>query len=102
MFFSVAGAAILQKFYGKEARQVAGAAFYLIDGEGRNALSFATLENEQVQSTKMAFHAWVQCDGYIIDFMAPIFPETCASSGHPFTAPRRMFQRKWIDMVPSH
>jgi len=50
----------------------------------------------------MAFHAWVQCDGYIIDFMAPIFPETCASSDHPFTVPRRMFQRKWIDMVPSH
>jgi hypothetical protein len=42
IFFSVAGAAILQKFYGKEAMQVAGA------GEGRNALSFATLENEQV------------------------------------------------------
>ena len=65
MFFSVAGVAILQEFYGKEAMQVAGAAFYLIDGEGRNALSFATLENEQVQSTKMAFHAWVQCDDYI-------------------------------------
>jgi hypothetical protein len=33
MFFSVAGAAILQKFYGKEARQVAGAAFYLVSPE---------------------------------------------------------------------
>lgn len=28
MFFSVAGAAILQEFYKKEAMQVAGAAFY--------------------------------------------------------------------------
>jgi hypothetical protein len=102
MFFGVAGAAILREFYGKEAVPIAGAAFYLIDSEGRNVLSFAILEGEQVQSTCTAFHVWVQCDGYIVDSMAPIFPETCASSGHPFTAPRRMFQRKFIHMSPSH
>lgn len=102
MFFSVAGAAILREFYKKEAMQVAGAAFYLVNEQQRNVISFATVEEGQVQSSDTAFHAWVQCDGYVIDFMAPIFPETCAAGGHPFIAPRRMFQKKWVDMAPSH
>lgn len=104
IFFSFAGAALLREFYRKEAIEVAGAAFYLVDGEGseKNALSFAMLENEQVQSSSTAFHAWVQCDGYIVDFMAPIFPETCAAFGHPFIPPRRMFQRKLTNMALSH
>lgn len=34
--------------------------------------------------------------------MAPMFPEACTSAGHPFIAPRRMFQKKWADMAPSH
>lgn len=39
IFFSIAGAAILDEFYKKEATPVAGAAFYLIDDEGRNAMN---------------------------------------------------------------
>ena len=102
MFFSVAGAAILREFYKKEAMPVAGAAFYLVNEQQRNVISLATVEEGQVQSSDTAFHAWVQCDGYVIDFMAPIFPETCAAVGHPFITPRRMFQKKWVDMAPSH
>lgn len=102
MFFSVAGAAILREFYKKEAMQVAGAAFYLVNEQQRNVISFATVEEGHVQSSDTAFHAWVQCDGYVIDFMAPIFLETCAAAGHPFIVPRRMFQKKWVDMAPNH
>lgn len=102
MFFGVAGAAILQEFYKKEAMQVGGAAFYLVNEQQQNVTSFAMVEEGQVQSSDTAFHAWVQCDGYVIDFMAPIFPETCAAAGHPFIAPRRMFQKKWGEVPPSH
>ncbi|WP_041190633.1 DUF2026 family protein [Burkholderia pseudomallei] len=102
MFFSVAGAAILREFYKKDAMPVAGAAFLLVDEERRNAMSFATLTNGQVQSTDASFHAWVLCDGYAIDFMTPVFPETCKAAGHPFIAQRRMFQKRWADMAPSH
>lgn len=102
LFFSIAGAAILRKFYGKEAVQVAGAAFYLIHGGQRNVMCFATLENSQVKSSDTAFHAWVQCDDYVIDFMTPILPEMCKAAGHSFTAPRHMFQKKWSDMAPTH
>lgn len=102
MFFSVAGAAILQEFYKKEAMPVAGAAFLLLDEQQRYAMSFATMAQGQVQSTDSSFHAIVLCDGYAIDFMAPTFPETCKAAGHPFIAQRRMFQKRWADMAPSH
>lgn len=72
MFFSIAGAAILREFYKKDAIQVAGAAFFLVNERQRNVISFATLTEGRVQSSDTAFHAWVQCDGYVIDFMAPI------------------------------
>src|SRR2546427_6546693 len=62
----------------------------------------STLTEGQVQSSDTSFHAWIQCDEYVIDFMAPMFPEACTSAGHPFIAPRRMFQKKWADMAPSH
>ena len=102
MFFSVAGAAILQEFYKKDAMPVAGAAFLLLDEQQRYTMSFATMAHGQVQSTDSSFHAMVLCDGYAIDFMAPTFPETCKAAGHPFIAQRRMFQKRWTDMASSH
>lgn len=102
MFFSVAGAAILQEFYKKDAAPVAGAAFLLLDEHQRNTMCFATLAQGQVRSTDSSFHAMVLCDGYAIDFMAPIFPETSNASAHPLIAQRRMFQKRWADMAPSH
>jgi hypothetical protein len=82
--------------------QLAGAALFLVNEQQRNVISFATLTEGQVQSSDTSFHAWIQCDEYVIDFMAPMFPEACTSAGHPFIAPRRMFQKKWADMAPSH
>jgi hypothetical protein len=102
MFFSVAGAAILQEFYKKDATPVAGAAFLLLEEQQRNAMAFATLTQGKVQSTDSSFHALVLCDGYAVDFMAPTFPETCKAAGYPFIAQRRMFQKRWADMAPSH
>lgn len=102
LFFSVAGAAILKEFYKKDAMPVAGAAFLLLDEHQRNTICFATLPQGQVQSTDSSFHAMVLCDGYAVDFMAPVFPETCKAAGYPFIAQRRMFQKRWADMAPSH
>lgn len=44
----------------------------------------------------------VLCNGYVIDFMTPLFPETCEASGYPFIVQRHMFQKRWADMAPSH
>ncbi|NUU00952.1 DUF2026 family protein [Herbaspirillum robiniae] len=94
-FFSVTAAQILKKFYKRNAFPVAGAAFYLINQEGGGALSFGTLGEDarSVSSNHDAFHTWVQCDGYAIDFMAPVFQELLAAAGHALPVPRRMFQK---------
>ncbi|MBG7620478.1 DUF2026 family protein [Herbaspirillum sp. AP02] len=94
-FFSVTAAQILKKFYKRNAFPVAGAAFYLISQDGGGALSFGTLADDghTVASNHDAFHAWVQCDGYAIDFMAPLFQELLVSAGHPLPVPRQMFQK---------
>ncbi len=102
-FFSVTAAQILKKFYKRNAFPVAGAAFYLINQEGSGALSFGTLgeDGQSVASTQDAFHAWVQCDGYALDFMAPVFQELLDSAGHPLPVPRRMFQKDLGRMSPA-
>lgn len=73
----------------------------LVDDDG-NGMSFGTLGDATLHSSRSAFHASVLCDGHPIDFMAPLFPQTCVSSGHPFVAPARMFQRRLADNALSH
>lgn len=91
-FFSVAGAAILRQYYKKDAFPVAGGMCLLVDEVRSDALCFATT----------SFHAVVVCDDHIVDFMSPIFPDVCASSGHSFAAPAKSFQRRIDSMAPSH
>jgi len=100
-FFSVTAAQILKKFYKKNAFPVAGAAFYLISKDSSSALSFGTLDGDAVGSNSEAFHCWVQCDGYALDLMAPVFQELLADAGHPMTVPRQMFQKDLTRMSAS-
>ena len=102
-FFSVTAAQILKKFYKRNAFPVAGAAFYLVDRAQGAALSFGAIADDGVISSNHdAFHAWVQCDGYAIDFMAPVFQELLAAAGHAMPVPRRMFQKNLARMSASH
>ena len=100
-FFSVTAAQILKKFYKKNAFPVAGAAFYLISEDSSGALSFGTLDGDKVDSNSDAFHCWVQCDGYAMDLMAPVFQELLESAGHPMAVPRQMFQKDLARMSAS-
>lgn len=100
-FFSVTAAQILKKFYKMNAFPVAGAAFYLVSKEGDGALSFGVLEDGKVDSNSDAFHCWVQCDGVVLDFMAPVFQELLAAAGHPMAVPRQMFQKDMTRMCAS-
>lgn len=99
-FFGLTASHILKQFYKKAAYPVAGAAFYQLNAAGQ-ALSFGTLEKGAAASHRDAFHCWVQCDGWIIDFMAPVFRELLAASGHAMPVPRLMFQKELSRMSPS-
>lgn len=102
VFFSLAGAYLLQKHHKLDAIPVAGAAFYCLDGEPKpSALTFARFGELDVVSDLKSFHCWVDVDGWVIDFMAPIFHENAAKQGLPLTIPRRMFQRHVSTMAAS-
>lgn len=102
IFFSVAGAAILHQFYKKRCVPMAGAAFYAMGGPANDVLTFARLDGEAAISSSDAFHCWIQCDDYIIDFMAPVFRESLKAIGHDENYSRKMFQKSLKTMAPSH
>ena len=101
LFFANAGAAILAKHFKLPAEPIAGAAFYFLHDATTSVLSFADLDQESTLSHRHAFHAWVQCDDWVIDFMAPLFPEAAKDVGLTGNIPRKMFQRRITSMAGS-
>ena len=103
IFFANVGAAILRRHYKLEAMPVAGAAAYAI-GVGRDhglVATFGKLKGDHFFATPEAFHCWIECEGVVIDFMAPIFKENLRSSGIHATVPRRAFQKPLTAMSPT-
>ncbi len=101
IFFAMVGAAILRKYYKLNAVPVAGAAAFAVNANDSTVLTFGRLEDSRLISASDAFHCWIECNGFAIDFMAPIFQESMRSSGHQNTVPRRMFQRRLEHMAPT-
>ena len=101
IFFSVAGAYLIEKFYKKKCQPVAGAALYAVDDSNDTVLAFAKREGGYLSSARDAFHCWIQCDDYIIDFMAPLFRESLQAKGFKGDCSRRMFQKSLHAMAPS-
>ena len=90
IFFAVAGAIILRQHYQLKALPVAGAAAYVVDSSASRIAMFGKLEDEMLVSSPEAFHCWVQCNGYAVDFMAPVFRENLQSSGISWPIARNM------------
>jgi hypothetical protein len=76
------------------------ASFYCLGGEPKpSVLTFARFGELDVVSDLQSFHCWVVVDGWVIDFLAPIFHENAAKQGLQLTIPRRMFQRRVATMA---
>jgi hypothetical protein len=111
LFMSMSGAAILKHFYKKDARVLAGSAFYLLDAEPRtvlamtksagNAMNNSIGENDGVESDRTGFHCWLECDDYVIDFQALVFSEAMTRRKSRVRVPRQMFQRRKTAMSAS-
>jgi hypothetical protein len=102
VFFSMAGAFLVQQVYKKRCQPVAGAAYYRLDDESGTVLSFADQdEKHDEHSSGKGFHCWVLCEGYIIDFMAPLFRESLHARGFPGNCSRKMFQKPLSAMMDS-
>lgn len=111
LFMSMSGAAILKHFYKKDARVLAGSAFYLLNAEPRtllamtksagNAMNNRIGESDGVESDRSGFHCWLESDDYVIDFQALVFPEAMARRKSRVRVPRQMFQRRKTAMSAS-
>lgn len=101
IFFSVAGAILIEKIYKKKCQPIAGAALYAVDDGADTVLTFAKREGEYFSSARDAFHCWIQCDDYIIDFMAPVFRESLQAIGFKGDCSRKMFQKSRHAMADS-
>ena len=99
VFFAMVGTEILRKYYKLNAVPLTGAAAFAVNAKESSVLTFGRFENDRLISASDAFHCWIECDGFAIDFMAPIFQESMQSSGHQNIVPRRMFQRRLEHMA---
>lgn len=99
VFFTLVGAAILEKKYKIKAHRVAGAA--AIAGPTGTVLTFGKIVNNDLVSQRDAFHCWIQAGDVVVDFMAPLFKESLKAYGHNIPMPRKMFQKPLREMSPS-
>lgn len=102
IFFSVAGAHLIEQVYGKRCQPVAGAAFFKLDDDVQSVLSFPDKNSgRQDDSGAGDFHCSMLCEAYIVDLMAPLFPEAMRAAGIPGRCSRKMFQKPREAMVDS-
>jgi hypothetical protein len=93
IFFAVAGANLLREHHRMKADPVSGAAAILVDDAAGNVATFAAIDQGFFLASEDRFHCWVQCDGWIVDFMMPLLKENMRATGAEWAIPRRMFQR---------
>lgn len=88
-FFAALGTILLNERYGLPATFSAGVALFNF-GE-KQPLCFGRPTQAGWISDPRHYHAWVEVDGFAIDFMSPMFPDVVRELGGP-ASPRLAFQ----------
>ena len=106
VFFTMVGSYILDKAFGLRTQPVCGSAFFRVDDATDFVMAFTDMEafeKGEVASHNKAFHAWIECNGIVIDLMAPIFRENLLKKipNSKLRLPRKMFQRPKAEMANS-
>lgn len=105
-FFAIAGAYILSESHGLNASPRFGSAFYRVDDNADFVMAFTDMEalqQQELHSHSEAFHAWIECNGEVIDLQAPLFRENLLAlkPDSLLRLPRKMFQRPLAGMASS-
>jgi hypothetical protein len=69
----------------------------MVDEQRANVVVYGREENGIFVNNEKAFHAWVECDGWLIDFMAPVMGVALRQDGVDWPVPRRMLQKRLAD-----
>ena len=94
IFFASAGMMILRKHYRLSATISAGCLALMVDEQNKNVMVYGREEDGAFVNDEKAFHAWVECDGWLIDFMAPIMGNALREDGSEWDVPRYMLQKR--------
>ncbi|NRA61579.1 MAG: DUF2026 family protein [Psychrobium sp.] len=97
LFYNYCGAYILNKHFKIDAKVYSGFAAYHLGVE--KVLGFGLIADGQLKSSADEFHSWIEADGWLIDFMAPEFPNIMLSKGYNAPIPRKMMQSKLDSMA---
>ena len=57
----------------------------MVDEEEANVVVYGREENGERVYDSTGFHAWVECNGWLIDFMAPIMGKSLREDGQRLT-----------------
>jgi hypothetical protein len=101
IYFAVFGAYILETHYKIRANPVAGIAGYRVGYGERDVLIFADSIDGRMCANDDGFHCWIEAEGWLIDFMMPIFPELMREIGHPNPCGKKMMQKRLASAAPS-
>ncbi|HLD63895.1 MAG: hypothetical protein A2522_05835 [Gallionellales bacterium RIFOXYD12_FULL_53_10] len=94
LFFGIAGAHLLSSHHRfKTARLVAGIAGYNLRTPTNLSIVLGKVEGGELLSNEDHFHCWIEVDGWIIDFTAPLFDEMAPAERKGAAVPRLMFQK---------
>lgn len=97
LLFVTAGMLILRENYRLPATLSAGCMAMMINEASADVAVYGRVGDENKQSSSNAFHAWVECDGWLIDFMAPIMGVAMREDGYTRPVPRQMLQKRLED-----
>lgn len=101
LFFATAGASLLREHYKMPATISTGCMALMVEEKKANVLVYGRDVDGEWVCGPNAFHAWVECEGWLIDFMAPIMNVSAQEDGAGFTVPRRMLQKRLEDSYGS-
>ena len=94
IFFAATGMMILREHYRLPATLSAGCLALMPSEQQSSLVVYGRLEDGAFVNDENAFHAWIECDGWLIDFMAPIMGIALREDGHDFSIPRYMLQKR--------
>ncbi|MEM7579661.1 MAG: DUF2026 family protein [Cyanobacteria bacterium P01_A01_bin.80] len=99
--FSIAGAFMLKEIYCLDATIAGGIAAYKVGNGDHSVATFADVSQGQFFCSENGFHCWVEANGWLIDFMAPIFPDAITSVGYQTKCESKMMQKSLDQMADS-
>jgi hypothetical protein len=99
-FFAYVGAQILREHYRLKATISMGCMGMMVDEASAKVVVYGRQEGDEWVYDADGFHAWVECDGWLIDFMAPIMGAAYAEDGADFKVPSKMLQKRLADRKP--